>query len=107
MIGAVIELSDDRKRNFMRGHVPWWVFYLVGAVFVIGFPLLINRGYRWFTGVLALLVAGKALYLFYGLSKSFVAFNLFFALVALVAACTLGATTAKNPPPPRLRSSEQ
>lgn len=88
LIGAVRELDASRMRDLFGG-VPWWAFYVVGAGLVVVFPILIARGYRILTALLAVLTAGKALYLFYGLGKGFSAFNLGFALVALTASVLL------------------
>jgi hypothetical protein len=89
MIGAVLELDDSRRRMFVGGHVPWWVFYAIGGLFVVGLPLLVQRGVRWVIALLALFTAAKALYLFYRTGVAFSPFQLFFALVALVAAVLL------------------
>lgn len=89
MAGAIRELDESRMRNFVGGTVPWWVFYVLGALFVVLFPILVARGFRILSLVLAILTSIKALYLFYGLGSAFSPFNLFFALVAMVASVLL------------------
>ena len=40
-----------------------WLWYTIGALFMLGFPLMINRGFKWFTRALVVLMA----YRIYGL----------------------------------------
>ena len=50
--GAMAQLTSDRKTVFF-GFVPWWAFYVLGAIVVIGFPLLVWYRFKWFTRILA------------------------------------------------------
>ena len=50
--GALAQLTSERKTVFF-GFVPWWAFYVLGAIVVIGFPLLVWNRYKWFTRILA------------------------------------------------------
>lgn len=87
--GAILELDESRRRNFFGDTIPWWVFYIIGGLFVLGLPLLVAKGIRWLMWVLAFFTAVKALYLFYRLGSDFYWFNLMFAVVALAATITL------------------
>ena len=50
--GAIVQLTSERRTVFF-GFVPWWAFYLLGALVVIGFPLLVWNRFKWFTRILA------------------------------------------------------
>jgi len=59
-VGAVLRLTDARKVD-VAGGIPWWSFYVLGALLVVGLPPLIWTGRRWLCRLLALGVGGKAL----------------------------------------------
>jgi hypothetical protein len=89
MLGAVMELNDARMKVFW-GFVPWWAFYVAGAVLLLSMPVLIYRKMRWVAAFLALAVAGKTFYLIYSQGRHVTAgeatdaYNWFFAIVALI-----------------------
>ena len=60
LFGAVVQLTPERQHDFW-GFVPWWAFYLVGLALIMGLPVLIWRRYMWFTRILAIFPAIKAL----------------------------------------------
>jgi hypothetical protein len=61
MTGAVrLGLTGGSSRAAESGS---WVWYLMGAVFLISFPLLINRGFKWFCRALVVFLG----YRIYGL----------------------------------------
>jgi hypothetical protein len=92
--GAVAALTPDRKTTFF-GVVPWWMFYVVGAVLLLALPVLIWREYMWLTRILSLGPAGKALALLWQQGRLVAEtgspdlFPLFFAALAVAAACLL------------------
>jgi len=94
MFGAIQQLTPERQHDFF-GFVPWWVFYLAGAVLILWFPVLIWKRHMWFTRVLAVFPAIKALTLLVkqgrlmGQGEAAVSYNWFFALVAMGAAVLL------------------
>ncbi len=92
--GAVAALTPDRKTTFF-GVVPWWVFYVVGALLLLALPVLIWRELMWLTRILALGPAGKALTLLWQQGRQVAdtgeadLFRLFFAVLAVTTACLL------------------
>ena len=94
LIGAILELDPSRKITFW-GFVPWWSFYVVGALIIMSLPYFIMRGVRWLTWVLAFFVTGKAVWLLWIQARNFHtgigldAYNIFFSLVAATAATLL------------------
>ena len=92
--GAVAALTPDRKTTFF-GVVPWWAFYGVGALLLLALPVLIWREYMWLTRILSLGPAGKALALLWQQGRLVAEtgspdlFRLFFAALAVAAACLL------------------
>ena len=94
MIGAVIQLTPDRQRDFF-GFVPWWVFYLLGAALVLSLPVLVWRRYRRFTQILSVFPVIKAVTLLVkqgrllGAGEAASTYNWFFAAVAFVAGAML------------------
>lgn len=50
-LGAIVQLTSERKVQFF-GFVPWWVFYVLGAIVMVGFPLLVWNRLKWFTRIL-------------------------------------------------------
>jgi ABC-type Na+ efflux pump permease subunit len=91
LLGAVLQLTPDRQRDFF-GFVPWWVFYLAGVLVICTLPVFIWRQHKWFTRVLCFFPAIKALSLcvkqgrLLGAGEPSDIYNWFFAVVALVAA---------------------
>jgi len=94
MGGALAALDEERKTTFF-GFVPWWSFYLVGAIILAIVPVLVWRRSKWFTRILCLGPAGKALALFWRMGldlqagEGLSAFQALFALAAVVAASLL------------------
>ncbi|HCP45773.1 MAG TPA: hypothetical protein DIU15_07015 [Deltaproteobacteria bacterium] len=92
--GAVLRLTDARKVD-VGGGVPWWAFYVVGALLVVSLPPLIWTGRRWLCRLLALGVGGKALALSWRLGRQVSdaggpdLYNAFFLVVAATAAVLL------------------
>ena len=90
MVGAIMHLSPDRQRDFF-GFVPWWAFYVVGALLVAWLPVLIWQQRMWFTRVLAIFPVIKSVTLLIkqgklmGQGDPTVPYNWFFAVVAMVA----------------------
>ena len=97
MGGAVAEILADetRQKSFFGGHVPWWAFYVVGALLIALMPVLVWKRYKWLTRILAFGPAGKAITLFWLMGKDLRegggldAYSLIFAFVAVGAACLL------------------
>ena len=58
LAGAIARLSPERQVSI--NGIPWWVFYALGVLVLIAFPILIWRGYKWFTRILLLGPALKA-----------------------------------------------
>ena len=89
MVGAIMHLSPDRQRDFF-GFVPWWVFYVAGALLVACLPVLIWQKRMWFTRVLAIFPVIKSVTLLIkqgklmGQGDPTVPYNWFFALVAMI-----------------------
>jgi hypothetical protein len=94
LVGAMMELDPSRKIIFW-GFVPWWSFYIAGALVMVTIPIFVARGVIWLTWIIAFFVAGKAGWLVWMQGRSFQqnasvdSYNTFFALVAGVAAMLL------------------
>jgi hypothetical protein len=94
LVGAVFELNDARMRVFWGG-VPWWVFYVVGTIFLVGFPFLIWRGLRWLIWPLCVLTGFKAFWLCWiqgrrvHVGEAIDWYQVFFVLVAVGASVLL------------------
>jgi hypothetical protein len=94
LVGAILQLTPDRQRDFF-GFVPWWAFYVAGAAVILTLPVLVWRRYKWFTRILSIFPAIKALSLFIkqgrlmGAGEPTVPYNWFFAVVALAAGALL------------------
>lgn len=108
--GAVAQLSPDRMQTFF-GFVPWWAFYVTGAVLVAVLPVVVWHGFRWFTLVLALGPSAKALTLAWRqgarwrAGEDLPSFDWFFALMALTAVAFMLRAVASGPRrPPASRS---
>ncbi len=92
--GACASLSEDR-RGIYFGFVPWWVFYAAGALLLLILPVLVWKRRKWFTRILCLGPASKALVLCWRMAQPVEAgsppllFNLFFAGAAIVATLAL------------------
>lgn len=93
LLGAALQMTPDRQHDFYG--VPWWGFFVVGALLLIGLPVLIWQGYRRFTQVLSIFPALKALTLvvkqgkLMGAGEPTLVYNWFFAGVALIASVLL------------------
>ena len=51
LYGAAAFLSPERKAALTS--VPWWVFFLAGAIVAVIFPILVWKEHKWFTRILA------------------------------------------------------
>jgi|GEM_PF-2490955 len=97
MGGAIAEILADesRQKSFFGGTVPWWAFYVVGALLIALMPVLVWKRYKWLTRILAFGPAGKAITLFWLMGKDLRegggldAYSLVFAVVAVTSACLL------------------
>ena len=93
LLGAALQMTPDRQHDFYG--LPWWSFFVVGAVLVLGMPVLIRQERRRFTQILSVFPAIKALTLvvkqgkLMGASEPTIAYNWFFAAVALTASVLL------------------
>jgi len=94
MGGAVAALDEERKSTFF-GFVPWWAFYVAGALLLAALPVLVWRRYKWLTRILCFGPAVKALVLFWRTGLDLRAgegldlFQVVFALTAVGAASLL------------------
>jgi hypothetical protein len=94
MVGAVVQLSEERRTEFF-GFLPWWSFYVLGAAVMLTFPVLIWKRYRVFTRVLSVFPFIKGLTLLLkqgklmGAGQDTVLYNWMFAVVAVVASVFL------------------
>jgi len=91
--GAWFRLTPERQVSIY--NIPWWAFYIAGALLVIVLPLLVWKHFKWFTRIIVLGPTIKAVVL---LKRELPAtlsgteidlFNWFFVGVALVAAYLL------------------
>jgi len=93
LLGAALQMTPERQHDFYG--VPWWGFFVVGALLLIGLPVLIWQGRRRLTQVLSIFPALKALTLvakqgkLMGAGEPTLAYNWFFAAVALSASVLL------------------
>jgi len=93
LFGAANQLTPDRQHDFYG--VPWWAFFVVGALLVAIFPVLVWKRYRRFTQILSIFPAIKAATLLMkqgklmGAGEPTVPYNWFFAVVALSASVVL------------------
>jgi len=89
LVGAVMELDESRMRTFRFG-IPWWVYYAVGAAFLVMFPVFITRGVRWLMWGLCILTGFKAFWLCWIQGRRFSRgdtidwYQLLFVVVAIV-----------------------
>ena len=58
LAGAIVIAQSGVSAKTMRPN-SGLVYFIIGALVVIGFPLLISKRYKWFTRILALLVLYK------------------------------------------------
>src|SRR5262249_14009903 len=105
LVGAVLALTPRRMVPFWG--IPWWAFYVVGALLVVTLPVLVWRGYKGSTRIRHRGPTAKALSVCWRQGRlmsgavvagdaatdaanraSFV-YNWFFLLVAVVAAIML------------------
>jgi hypothetical protein len=92
--GACASLGEDRRGTYF-GFVPWWVFFVAGALILLILPVLIWKRWMWLTRILCLGPAAKALVLCWRMAQPIEAgspplvFNLVFAGAAMVATVAL------------------
>ena len=97
-------MTPDRQHDFYG--VPWWGFFVVGALLLAGLPILVWQERRRFTQVLSVFPALKAITLvvkqgkLMGAGEPTVAYNWFFASVALIASVALFRAGFGSPPSP-------
>ena len=88
LLGAILQITPERMGVFF-GFVPWWAFYLLGALAVVLLPLLVWYRFKWFTRILAFGPAVKSVSLvwkqhrLYATGETPLFYNWFFLLVAL------------------------
>ena len=102
--GAISRLTPDRMVTFF-GFVPWWAFYVAGGLMVAVLPLLVWRRYKWFTRIIAIGPAGKALSLCWRQARTpdgeTAMYDWFFIAVAITAAVLLFRAGWGRPAPAR------
>lgn len=87
--GAIARLTPDRKVTHW-GFMPWWAFYVLGALLVVALPWAVLRWRPWAARILALGPASKALVLCMRIGQGRgSAFDVGFAGIAVVAALVL------------------
>ena len=87
MGGAIAKLTSERKVDFF-GTVPWWTFYLIGALALVGFPIMVWFRFKWFTRIIAFGPTVKAITLIGREGRSLMKgepMNLFYWIFAVVA----------------------
>ena len=93
LTGAIVRLTPERQVDI--NGVPWWVFYLVGALFVVLLPALVWFERKWFTRIIAFGPLGKCVVLarqaFASIQEGnpLNSYDVVFAVVAFVAAWQL------------------
>ena len=93
LLGAALQMTPDRQHDFYG--VPWWGFFVGGALLLTGLPILVWQERRRFTQVLSVFPALKALTLvakqgkLMGAGEPTLAYNWFFAGVAVIASVLL------------------
>jgi hypothetical protein len=92
MGGALAALDEDRKVTFF-GFVPWWAFYLAGALLLAVFPVLVWRKFKWIARILCIGPAIKALVLFWRMGIDMQAGDGFSAYQGLFALAAVGAAS--------------
>ncbi len=94
LFGAILQITPERMGVYF-GFVPWWAFYLLGAVAVVLLPLLVWYRFKWFTRILGFGPAVKALSLIlkqlrlHDAGETPFIYNWFFLVVAFWAALHL------------------
>jgi hypothetical protein len=89
--GAWVQMTPERRSA--GGPIPWWAFFVAGALLVVVLPPLVLRGPRWIPVVLGALVGVKALALWWRAATDAraggpIAFHACFAAIA-TATCVL------------------
>lgn len=90
LLGAILQITPERMGDFF-GFVPWWAFYLLGALSVVFIPVLVWYRLKWFTRVLAFGPAIKMISLVLKQYRLFIAgetplfYNWLFIFVAFLA----------------------
>ncbi len=107
MVGGVLELTPERRVTFW-GFMPWWAFYVAGALILFTLPIFVWQGVRWLALTLCFFTAFKALWMV-GIQGRRLAtgdptdlFDWVFSTVAAIAAGLLlnaGLNRAPRPPP--------
>ena len=93
LLGAALQMTPDRQHDFYG--VPWWGFFVGGALLLMGLPVLIWQERRRFTQVLSIFPGLKALTLVVKQGKLMGAgeptnlYNWFFIVVAVAASVLL------------------
>ena len=90
LLGAFLALTPARQTDFHG--VPWWVFYVLGFLVAIGFPIMIWKRFVWFTRILAVLPAYRGFVLVKRAilnEAGILNYDLFFGFVAINAAVFL------------------
>ena len=93
--GAWLEMTPERLSSFEGRAIPWWSYFIIGALITLGMPALLLRQIRWLGGLLGVATAGKALYLIWTQGRYLAAdepvsiYNWFFALVAIATSIAL------------------
>jgi len=100
--GAIAALSPDRKVAVWG--VPWWSYYLLGALFLALFPVLLWRGNLWLGRLLALGTGGKTLALCWKQGRLIGSdepslFTWFFLAVAATTTLVLARASFRRRPP--------
>ena len=92
-LGAALRMTPERQVHFHG--LPWWSFFLGGAVLLGVIPYFIWHGRKWLTRIIAFGPAAKCLVL---VRREFLtaqsdapidSFNVVFALIAFLAAFLL------------------
>lgn len=91
LVGAILELDPSRQVTHW-GFVPWWAFYVAGALLLFTLPIFVWRGVRWLAFTLSFFCAVKAFWLSWLQGRAVqqgdetTLYNWLFAAVAAVAA---------------------
>lgn len=104
LAGAALRLAPERRVDSF-GMVPWWAWFVAGALLWLVLPLLILRRWRWLVLPLALGPIGRGLFLAWRQGRAVTAgggmsvFEAAWAVVALVAgALLIRAGLGEGPP---------
>ena len=90
--GALLELTPERMKTSF-GFVPWWSWYVIGALMVASLPVFLWRKVRWLAFVLAAGTGTKFTWLVYSQGRHLAnnePTSLYNWMFAVVAACACG-----------------